>query len=125
MSIISIPAGIQPPAIISATQLPASSIVGKPTKAALTTSGVFKIFTVTSVMTPNKPSEPVIKPKKSYPSASIALPPNLVIVPSIKTTSMPNKLFVVAPYFNECTPPEFSATLPPMEHAIWLDGSGA
>jgi hypothetical protein len=25
----------------------------------------------------------------------------------------------------QCTPPEFSATLPPIVQAIWLDGSGA
>ena len=92
---------MHPSAIISATQFPASSTVGKPISAALTTSGDFKIFTVTSVITPNKPSDPVINPKKSYPSASIAFPPNLVTVPSIKTTSIPKRLFVVAPYFNE------------------------
>ena len=34
-------------------------------------------------------------------------------------------LLVVSPYFRQCTPPEFSATLPPIVHAIWLDGSGA
>jgi hypothetical protein len=38
---------------------------------------------------------------------------------------MPSTLFVVSPYFRQCTPPEFSATLPPMVQAIWLDGSGA
>jgi len=27
--------------------------------------------------------------------------------------------------FQQCTPPEFSATLPPIEHAICDDGSGA
>ena len=48
----------------------------------------------------------------------MALPPNLVIVPSMSTTSIPKRLFVVAPYFKECTPPEFSATFPPIEHAI-------
>ena len=32
---------------------------------------------------------------------------------------------VVVPYFKEWTPPEFSATLPPIEQASWLDGSGA
>ena len=32
---------------------------------------------------------------------------------------------VVRPYFRQCRPPEFSATLPPMVQAIWLDGSGA
>ncbi len=31
----------------------------------------------------------------------------------------------VSPYFRQCTPPEFSATLPPIVQAIWLDGSGA
>jgi hypothetical protein len=36
-----------------------------------------------------------------------------------------NTLCTVRPYFRQCTPPEFSATLPPMEHAIWLEGSGA
>ena len=51
------PAGMHPLAIISATQFPASSTVGNPIKAALTTSGFFKIFTVTSVITPSA-SEP-------------------------------------------------------------------
>ena len=41
------------------------NIEGNPIKAALTTSGDFKIFTVTSVITPSKPSDPVINPKKS------------------------------------------------------------
>ena len=35
------------------------------------------------------------------------------------------KPLVVVPYFSECTPPEFSATFPPIEHANWLEGSGA
>ena len=34
-------------------------------------------------------------------------------------------LCTVRPYLRQCTPPEFSATLPPMEQAIWLEGSGA
>jgi hypothetical protein len=32
---------------------------------------------------------------------------------------------VVTPYLSVCGPPEFSATLPPIVHAGWLDGSGA
>ncbi len=32
---------------------------------------------------------------------------------------------VVTPYLSVCGPPEFSATLPPMVHAFWLEGSGA
>jgi len=31
----------------------------------------------------------------------------------------------VTPYFRQCGPPAFSATLPPIVHALWLDGSGA
>jgi hypothetical protein len=31
---------------------------------------------------------------------------------------------VVKPYLKQCAPPEFSATLPPIEQTIWLDGSG-
>ena len=49
----------------TAGQFPASSMVGKPINAALTISGDLRIFTVTSVITPSKPSDPVIKPKKS------------------------------------------------------------
>jgi hypothetical protein len=30
----------------------------------------------------------------------------------------------VKPYLKQCAPPEFSATLPPIEQTIWLDGSG-
>jgi hypothetical protein len=32
--------------------------------------------------------------------------------------SMPSRLLVVRPYFRQCTPPEFSATLPPIVQAI-------
>ena len=31
----------------------------------------------------------------------------------------------VKPYFRQCAPPEFSATLPPIVQTCWLDGSGA
>ena len=111
--------------IMSVTQFPPSSIVGKPIKAAFTVWGFFKIFTVTSVITPNNPSEPHINPNKSYPSWSKVFPPNLQIVPSIITISTPSILFVVVPYLSEWTPPEFSATFPPIEQANWLEGSGA
>ena len=64
------PAGMIPFAMISDTQLPPSLIVEKPIKAALTVWGFLSIFTVTSVITHNNPSEPVINPSKSYPSES-------------------------------------------------------
>ncbi len=44
---------------------------------------------------------------------------------SMVTSSTPSTLLVVRPYFRQCTPPEFSAMLPPMVQAIWLEGSGA
>ena len=31
----------------------------------------------------------------------------------------------VTPYLRQCGPPAFSATLPPIVQAAWLDGSGA
>ena len=46
-------------------------------------------------------------------------------VPSGKTTSRPRMWLVVTPYLRQCGPPEFSATLPPIVQAFWLDGSGA
>jgi hypothetical protein len=45
--------------------------------------------------------------------------------PSIVTIFTPSRLFVVTPYFRQCAPPEFIATLPAMAQASWLDGSGA
>src|SRR5438128_2484118 len=44
------------------------------------------------------------------------------ISPDISTISQPSTLLVVMPYFRQCTPPEFSATLPPIEQAICDDG---
>ena len=32
---------------------------------------------------------------------------------------------VVTPYFRQCGPPAFSATLPPTVETFWDDGSGA
>ena len=45
--------------------------------------------------------------------------------PVISTISQPSTLLVVSPYLRQCTPPEFSATLPPIVQAICEDGSGA
>src|SRR5213595_2010232 len=41
-----------------------------------------------------------------------------MISPVISTISHPNTLLVVMPYFRQCTPPEFSATLPPIEQDL-------
>ena len=41
------------------------------------------------------------------------------------TISAASTWLTVKPYFRQCAPPEFSATLPPIEQICWLDGSGA
>ncbi len=107
------------------TQAPACSLDGKPISSARAVAGLRSSRTVTSVTMPRSPSEPVTTPSRSYPSQSSALPPSRTISPDISTSSTPVMLLVVSPYFRQCTPPEFSATLPPMVQAIWLDGSGA
>ena len=45
--------------------------------------------------------------------------------PSASTTRAPSTWFTVKPYFRQCAPPEFSATLPPMLQTLCDDGSGA
>ena len=97
----------------------------KPISSARAPGGFGSRRTVTSVTTPSSPSEPTVTPSRSYPGASMCLPPSRTTSPSMVTSSTPTTLLVVSPYFRQCTPPEFSATLPPMVQAIWLDGSGA
>ena len=53
------------------------------------------------------------------------MPPIETVSPSGVTTSSPVTWFVVKPYLRQWAPPEFSATLPPIEHTCWLLGSGA
>ena len=45
--------------------------------------------------------------------------------PSAVTNVAAKTWCVVNPYFRQCAPPEFSATLPPMVQTCWLEGSGA
>ena len=81
-------------------------------------SGVGKSFTVTSVTTPSKPSDPVTRASKSYPGLSSPSEPISTISPSMVTNRTFKILLTVRPYFKQWTPPEFSATFPPMEQAI-------
>ena len=94
-------------------------------RSAFAQGGLWRRRTVTSVTTPSRPSEPVTRPKRSRPPGSSALPPKRTRLPSRSASSTPRRLFVVRPYFRQWMPPEFSATLPPMVQATWLDGSGA
>lgn len=45
--------------------------------------------------------------------------------PSGVTISAASTWLTVKPYLRQCAPPEFSATLPPIEQTCWLEGSGA
>ena len=91
-----------------------------------TSSGWRTIRSVTSTAIPSVPSDPMITPSRSGPSsASIDFPPSTSSSPSGRTTVAPVTWFTVNPCFRQCAPPEFSATLPPIVHTCWLEGSGA
>ncbi len=82
-------------------------------------------LTVTSVTIANMPSLPINTASRSRPGASGASEPNSTISPSIVTARTRSTLCTVRPYLRQCTPPEFSETLPPIVQAICDDGSGA
>ena len=124
-SIISIAAGTRPAAMMAETARPALSMSEKAASNVCTAWGLRRSRTVTFVATPSVPSEPTNAPTRSYPGTSGAGPPRSTTCPSGVTTSRPVTWFVVNPYFRQWAPPEFSATLPPIEQTCWLDGSGA
>ena len=51
--------------------------------------------------------------------------PKVTTSPSMVIARTDSTLCTVSPYLRQCTPPEFSLTLPPMVQAICDDGSGA
>ncbi len=81
--------------------------------------------TVIAVAIPNIPSLPTKAPTRSGPHASPPGLPSRTISPVGSATSSSRTWLVVTPYLRQCGPPAFSATLPPMVQAVWLDGSGA
>ena len=117
--------GNMPALMMSDTQAPATSLLSNPTNTGRAPSGLGRMRKVASVTTPNCPSDPQTTPNRSRPPASIHGPPISTTVPSICTSVTPKRLLVVTPYFRQCAPPEFIATLPAMAQASWLDGSGA
>ena len=124
-SIISIAAGTMPAAMIAEVAAPAASVDSNPARKVCTDSALRSSFTVTSVVTPSVPSDPTNAPSRSYPGASGARCPSRTAEPSGMTTSAASTWLLVKPYFRQWAPPEFSATLPPIERICWLDGSGA
>ena len=69
-SIISSPAGIMPAAITCVTALPAASTLAKLAITTCAQAGLGMSLTVTSVTTPNMPSEPMNTDSRSRPGAS-------------------------------------------------------
>ena len=125
-SIISIAAGSTPAAMIADTASPAASTVWKPASRVRTASGRGSSRSVTS----GRHAERALAADEGAhagrsPGYSTAAATELLGRPSGSTTSSPVTWFTVKPYLRQCAPPEFSATLPPMVHADWLDGSGA
>ena len=88
-------------------------------------------MTTTSETTASLPSEPIASAIRSRPGLSSAPPalpmalPKVTTSPSIVTARTDTTLWIVSPYFRQCTPPEFSLTLPPIVQAICEEGSGA
>ena len=114
-----------PAAMIAATASPAWRTSAKLARMQRAVCGLGSSLTVTSTITASMPSLPTTSASRSSPGASRASPPNSTGSPSAVKPRTLSTLCSVRPYLRQCTPPEFSATLPPIVQAIWLLGSGA
>lgn len=75
--------------------------------------------------TPSVPSEPTIRPVRSYPATPFAVGvPVRMTLPSASTISSARTNFFVTPYLTQHRPPAFVATLPPIEEMRHEPGSG-
>ncbi|OGT95427.1 MAG: hypothetical protein A2083_09710 [Gemmatimonadetes bacterium GWC2_71_9] len=124
-SIISIAAGTIPAAMTRVTASPAARSAAKSASSVHTLGGTGTRRTVISVAMPNIPSLPMNRPTRSAPHGSPAGLPSRSASPGGSTTSSARMWLVVTPYLKQCGPPAFSATLPPIVQAVWLEGSGA
>ena len=72
-------------------------------------------FSVASVTTPSRPSEPTNKPVKSNPVLFLWVrPPNRTMAPPARTTSRPRTKSRVTPYLRQRGPPALVAMVPPI-----------
>ena len=108
--------------MIRDTATPASSVWPKPASSVRTASGARSTRSVSAVAIPSVPSEPTNTPSRSGPSSHTD---SVTCSPSARTTSAASTWLTVKPYFRQCAPPEFSATLPPIVHTCCEEGSGA
>ena len=114
-----------PAAMTPATASLAFSTSSKLAMITVASAGLGVRRRVTSVTTPSMPSDPTNTDRRSGPGLSGASDPSSTISPSMVSMRTLRTLCTVNPYFRQWTPPEFSATLPPIVQAIWLEGSGA
>mmetsp|Transcript_4085 Transcript_4085/g.7006 ORF Transcript_4085/g.7006 Transcript_4085/m.7006 type:complete len:201 (-) Transcript_4085:82-684(-) len=99
----------------AATASAASLRFSKTHFAAMTCSGIGCSLTVTLVITPSVPSDPVISEVRSYPADDFrAAVPHLAIVPSGNTHSSPRMFSLIVPYFTAVVPEAPVATIPPI-----------
>src|SRR5260221_150463 len=117
LSIIPTPAGTMPAPMIAATASPALSTSAKEATTTWASSGLGSSFTATSIVIASSPSDPVTSARRSNPGASSASLPRSSTSPSIVITRTFATLCTVSPYVRQWTPPEFSATLTPIEQA--------
>ena len=98
---------------------------GKIARSVSTASGIGTSRTQTRVTTPSVPSLPTTAPTRSRSGANARRPAEHERPrrPAARARR-PSTWFVVVPYLSVCGPPEFSATLPPIVQAAWLDGIG-
>ena len=94
---ISIAAGMAPPAITADTASPAVSMVGNAAISVITCSGTGSSLTRILVIAQSVPSEPTSTPSRSSPGRSGPWPPTQARSPSGNTTSMPRTWLVVTP----------------------------
>ena len=116
---------MMPAAMIAATASPARRTSSKLAMMQRAVSAIGSSLTVTSKMTASMPSLPTTAASRSSPGASSASLPNATGSPAAVKPRTLRTLCSVRPYLRQWTPPEFSATLPPIVQAIWLLGSGA
>ena len=114
-----------PLAITAETASPAARMDEKSASNVRTARGTGSRRTVMRVATPKLPSEPTNRPVRSGPHGSPPGLPSCTTWPFASTTSSASTWVAVTPYLRQWGPPAFSATLPPMVHADWLEGSGA
>ena len=125
LSIISRVAGMMPARMMAETVSPAASMESNTASIVRTVSGDGTSSRPASVQMPSVPSLPMNSPTRSYPGRSGASPPSRTTEPSARTTLSQRTWLRVTPYLRQCGPPAPSATLPPMEQAFPLAGSGA